>query len=321
MDLAALGIPSPPIAAATDGTFPASWFVMQELHDVQHEFIRTADVRLHYVAAGRGQTVLLLHGFPDFWYGWRNQIPALAAGGFRAVAPDLRGYNESDRPRGVSSYSLTALVQDVSHLISNVAPEGVILAGHDWGGVIAWRLAAQRPDLVKRLIILNAPHHAAFRRELTRNPRQLLRSWYVLANQLPRLPELLLSAFDYAVLRRVLRRGASGTPLMSELELHRYIAVFSTEYALTAALNYYRAAARDMLRGDSVRPEVTVPTLVLWGEQDPYLDRRLLDDLVKWVPQLHLESLPHAGHFLHWEDAATVNELLLAFLSPPPGRT
>jgi epoxide hydrolase 4 len=287
---------------------------MQKLLDVQHAYVQTTDVRLHYVAAGRGPAVVLLHGFPDFWYGWRHQIPALADGGFRAVAPDLRGYNESDRPRGVASYSLTALVQDIGHLIREVAPEGVSLVGHDWGGVIAWRLAAQRPDLVRRLVILNAPHHAAFRRELTRNPRQLLRSWYAILNQLPWLPELLLSAFDYDALRRVLRHGPAGTPLMSAPELQQYIEVFSTEYALTAALNYYRAAARNMLRGENPPPTTAPPTLVIWGEQDPYLDKRLLDGLDGWVPQLHIQRLPYAGHFLQWEEPTTINEQLLAFL-------
>jgi epoxide hydrolase 4 len=285
------------------------------LHGVEHKQATGANLRLHYAAAGEGPPVVLLHGFPDFWYGWRYQIPALAAGGCRVLAADLRGYNESDRPRGVRHYRQHLLVQDVVDLIDDAAGGRADVIGHDWGGIIAWRLAAQQPQSVRRLAILNAPHPGRFLQVLRRHPRQLLRSWYVLFNQLPLLPELLLRARSFALLRRVLRRTEGGALMASEAELDEYVRAFSRPGALTAAVNYYRAAARATLGGrwpDDDR--VRAPTLVIWGEKDRYLDRRLLERLDEHVLDLRIERLPHAGHFVHWQDPGTVNELLLAFL-------
>jgi epoxide hydrolase 4 len=285
------------------------------LHGVEHKRSHGADLRLHYAAAGDGPPVVLLHGFPDFWYGWRHQIPALAAAGRRVLAPDLRGYNESDRPRGVRHYRQHLLVQDVAEFIDQVAGGRADVVGHDWGGVIAWRLAARQPQRVRRLAILNAPHPRRFIRVLRRHPRQLLRSWYVLFNQLPLLPELLLRARDCAMLRRVLRYAEDGASLATESELDEYARVFSRPHALTAAINYYRAAARATLSGRwSDEERLSVPTLVIWGEKDRYLDRRLLERLDEHVLDLRTERLPHAGHFLHWQDPGSVNEALLAFL-------
>src|SRR5262249_33835635 len=148
-----------------------------------HRHALVGGLRLHYVEAGAGPPVLLLHGFPEFWYSWRHQLPALAGAGFRAWAPDLRGYNESEKPAGVRNYRVRLLVEDVAGLIRHTGAGRATVVGHDWGGVIAWRLAMDRPELVERLVILNAPHPGAFLREL-RNPAQWLRSAYVLFFQL-----------------------------------------------------------------------------------------------------------------------------------------
>src|SRR5579884_3024966 len=158
-----------------------------------HRHASVNGVRLHYVEAGRGPLVVLLHGFPEFWYSWRHQIPALAAAGFRVLAPDLRGYNESDKPPGVAAYGLERVAGDVAALVRHAGERRAAVVGHDWGGGIAWWLAMHRPDVVGRLAVLNAPHPAAFRREL-RTPGQLLRSWYVFFFQLPALPEWLFRA-------------------------------------------------------------------------------------------------------------------------------
>ena len=160
-----------------------------------------AGVRLHHVSAGRGPLVLLLHGFPDFWYGWRRQLPALAAAGFRAVAPDLRGYNLSERPARVADYRIERLADDVAALVRALGADRAHVVGHDWGGLIAWQLAMRHPQVVDRLAILNAPHPARFRRLLL-DPRQGLRSWYVAFFQLPWLPERVLGANGRRALRR-----------------------------------------------------------------------------------------------------------------------
>ena len=167
-----------------------------------HRRVSLERLTLHYVEAGSGVPVVLLHGFPEFWYSWRHQIAALAAAGYRPIAPDLPGYNESDKPTGIASYRLELLVDDIARFIGAVAGGPAAVVGHDWGGVIAWELAMRRPELVTRLAILNAPHPAAFHREL-QTPRQLLRSWYALFFQLPWLPEWLAAARNYALLRRL----------------------------------------------------------------------------------------------------------------------
>ena len=166
-------------------------------------------VRLHYVEAGEGPLVVLLHGFPEFWYAWRDQIPALAAAGYRVVAPDMRGYNLSEKPPGVTSYRLEHLTADVAALIRQLGAERATVVGHDWGGAVAWQLPVFHPEVVERLAVLNAPHPGALLREL-RTLEQLRRSWYIAFFQLPWLPELALRAGDAALLRRMLRQDAGA---------------------------------------------------------------------------------------------------------------
>jgi epoxide hydrolase 4 len=270
-------------------------------------------VRLHYVEAGDGPLVVLLHGFPEFWYSWRNQIPALASAGFRVVAPDLRGYNLSDKPPGVASYRMSLLVEDVAGLIRHAGAERACVVGHDWGGAIAWKLALIRPDLVERLAILNAPHPAALRREL-HGLAQWFRSAYVLFFQLPRLPEWLIlrdgCAFLDKVLRQTVRRGA-----FSREDVALYKQALAVPGAATAALNYSRAAMRFPTRpADDERP-ITAPTLLVWGERDRYLGVRLSEGLTRWVRRLRVERLRDASHWVQNDDPQRVNALLLDFLS------
>jgi epoxide hydrolase 4 len=268
-------------------------------------------VRLHYVEAGGGPAVLLLHGFPEFWYSWRRQIPALASAGFRAVAPDLRGYNESEKPPAVASYSPDTLVEDVACLVREVGGRACV-AGHDWGGVLAWGLAARHPGLVERLAVLNAPHPAAYLREL-RGPAQWVRSWYVFFFQLPWLPERLLRAGDYALLRRVLRRQSARRGAFTPADVARYKEALDRPGALTAALNYYRAAFRHPLAGVTGPHTVRVPTLLVWGMRDPYLGPGLTEGLGKWVPDLRVARLPGVGHWVQNEEPEQVNSLLIEF--------
>jgi pimeloyl-ACP methyl ester carboxylesterase len=268
----------------------------------------------HYVQAGRGPTILLLHGFPEFWYCWRHQIPVLAEAGFHVLAPDLRGYNDSDRPAGMASYRLSLLSADVAGLIQQAGPAPAVVVGHDWGGLIAWHLAATRPDLMSRLIVLNAPHPAAFLRELRRGPGQWLRSAYILFFQIPWLPERVLSAGGHALLRRVLRRQPVRSGAFRDEDIRRYQQALARPGALTAALNYYRALLRypgQALRG--VHP-IAVPTLLLWGEKDPYLSVGMTEGLQRWVTNLQVARLPHAGHWLPSDAPEEVNARILRFL-------
>ena len=282
-------------------------------------------VTLRYVEAGRGPLVLLLHGFPDFSYGWRYQLPALAAAGFRAVAPDLRGYNRSSKPPGTSAYDLPLLAADVGALVPALGEErAAAVVGHDWGGVIAWHVAERAPERLARLVILNAPHPAAFAREL-RTPGQLARSLYVLFFQLPGVPELVLRAGgSYAPLLDAMRRMVRRPDALTAADLDRHRAALAQPRALTSALNYYRAFGRRVARQGLGRglerreagtvPQVAAPTLVLWGDQDPALSPRLTEGLDRWVPRLRVRHFPEAGHWVHLDAHEAVNREIVDWL-------
>jgi pimeloyl-ACP methyl ester carboxylesterase len=263
-------------------------------------------IRMRYVESGRGQPIVFLHGFPDFSYSWRHQFPALSGAGWRCLAPDLRGYNETDKPRAISAYNITELVRDIAAFIDKVAGGNAVVVGHDWGGVIAWYLAMRSPTRVRKLIIMNAPHPAAYRRELRRG-KQLLRSWYIGAVQLPLLPELVLSSLHF----RLLTRGAAR----SEPERVIYEEALSQPNALTSALNYYRAAVRSLWHGEHKEiSRITMSTLVLWGQRDAALVPELLDGLEQHVDDLTVIRFPDVGHWVHIDAAQRVNAELLNFL-------
>ena len=292
-----------------------------EVPGVRHRRLRGDGIELHAVEAGEGPPVLLLHGFPEFWHGWRRQLPALAAAGFRALAPDQRGYNSSEKPEGVEAYRLDRLVADVAALIEGEAGGAARLVGHDWGGAVAWATAIRRPELVERLAVLNAPHPAAYRRAV-RRPRQLLRSWYVLFFQLPALPEAAIRALDYAALDWIFRSTARPGAF-DDGDVAACKAALDRPGALEAALNWYRAnLPPDGEPGGGEGPDreraragrVEAPTLVLWGERDPWLGVELLDGLDRWVPDLQVERRPDAGHWLAAEAPGWVNRRLVDFL-------
>lgn len=274
-------------------------------------------LRFHIQESGDGPVVLLLHGFPELCYAWRHQIPALADAGYRTVAPDLRGYNLTDKPSGISSYRLTHLVADVVELILWTGAEPVVLVGHDWGGALAWYVAKDHPELVSRLIILNAPHPVLMKRELG-TWAQRRRSWYVFALQLPLLPQLVMRAFDFAILRRVLRRDPVRVDAFSDAEIRAYRDALARPGALTATINWYRAL-RSGRRGRPVGPRwrdtlIEIPTLVIWGEQDRYLGAALLDGLEELVRPLRVERIPDASHWVQADAPGRVNDLMLEFL-------
>jgi pimeloyl-ACP methyl ester carboxylesterase len=263
-------------------------------------------VRLHWVEQGSGSLVVLLHGFPEFWYSWRHQIPVLAQG-FRVIAPDLRGYNLSEKPK--TGYDMETLTDDVLALVRQLGEERASVVGHDWGGVLAWVYAMRFPEATQKLVILNAPHPARFR-EAVRKPRQFLRSTYVLFFQIPGLPELALGANKAWPIGRLMRRSAARKDAFSPQDLERYREAMARPGALTAALNYYRAAWTNRLPGDQT---VRAPTLVLWAEHDQALGKELTEGLERWVPDLTIRYLD-CGHWTQQEMPEEVNRYLLEFL-------
>ncbi len=271
-------------------------------------------MQLHYREAGQGPLVILLHGFPEFWYSWRQLMPALAEAGYHAVAPDLRGYNLSGKPHGVESYAIDTLADDIAALIEHAGERRAHVVGHDWGGAVAWHLAMRHRELIDRLIVLNAPHPRAFAREL-RMPRQLWLSRYMFLFQFPKVPEAFIARNDFAAVRRILREDPVTPDAFTEEDIDRYIAALARPWALTSALNYYRAAARFRPRhppGYSSRIEA--PTLLIWGDQDSYLDRQLSEGLDRWVPNLTVEHLPNASHWVMADASEEVERLVVNFL-------
>jgi epoxide hydrolase 4 len=280
-------------------------------------YVQTNGLRLHVAEAGPpdGPLVLLLHGFPEFWYGWRHQLPALARAGYRVWAPDQRGYNLSDKPRGRGSYALDSLVEDALGLIDAAGSARACVAGHDWGGAVAWRLAERFPERVDRLAVLNCPHPRAMTRRLRRDVAQLARSWYMLAFQVPWLPEIAGRTGDWAlVTRALLTSSRPGT--FSRHDLDRYRAAWSRPGAFTAMLHWYRALwhSQSAARGAA---GVAVPTLIVWGARDSFLRAVLAEDSLGYCADGRLEWIAEATHWVQHEEPARINALLTEFFGRP----
>jgi pimeloyl-ACP methyl ester carboxylesterase len=304
---------------------------------IEHRLVETNGVRLHCAVDGSGPLVLFLHGFPESWYSWRHQMAALAPY-FRVVAPDLRGYGESDKPGGVAAYALTELVADVAGLVTAFDARDAIIVAHDWGGGIAWQFAMDRPELTNRLVVMNCPHLAIFQQHIRGNVRQLMKSWYMFFFQIPWLPETLLGLNDAWLLGNAVRNSTIQKDAIRDEDIRMLRAAASRPGALRSAINYYRAAFRndDVLAGlpPTVRrflygdrqfapprerledwPKISAPTMLIWGEQDVALNRDLtlgMDPLFTTPPRI--EYIPDSGHFVQQEKPERVNELLLDFL-------
>jgi len=271
-------------------------------------------LRLHAATIGPqdGELVLLLHGWPEFWYSWRRQISALAAAGYRVVAPDQRGYNLSDK---TPPFDIFTLAQDAADLIAACGCERAFVAGHDWGGMVAWSLAILHPEKVARLAIFNVPHPAlTLGGPRTAGLRQALKSYYIYLFQLPRFPEWLMSRNEYAFLRRLLQ--TTSTPgVFDRDELDEYVEAWSRPGMMSASLGWYRAL-RPLLfsgRGRSLIQKVAVPTLIQWGERDVAFDVRLAAKSLDWCEQGQLIRYPTATHWIHQDLPQDVNHRLLLF--------
>ena len=269
-------------------------------------------VDLHAVAAGpeKGPVVILLHGFPEFCYGWHRQIEPLAAAGFRVIVPDQRGYNLSGKPAGLAAYALTELVSDVIAIADQLGGEKTFLAGHDWGAAVAWSTALLHPQRIAKLAVLNVPHPSVMRKFLSTHPRQLLRSWYMFFFQLPWLPEALFSIFNFRVGERALLRSSRpGT--FSEDDLVQYRAAWSQPDALTGMINWYRALFRTRVRFPD--KTVCVPVRILWGERDAFLLPEMARESLRYCTNAELFTFADASHWLQHEEPARVSELLIDF--------
>ncbi len=271
-------------------------------------------ITLHYEEMGdpSGPPVILLHGFPEFWYSWRHQMPALTQAGYRVIVPDQRGYNRSSK---VGPYSVERLTLDIRRLQEALGIEQSDIVGHDWGSVVACGFAAYFPQHTRKLVTMNGPHPSAYQDAMKRGLTQFLKSWYMYFFQIPWLPELALRVNNYAQLRKVF--GSLPKQYVNEQDIQRYVDAVSQPGALTAMISWYRALPGQMLRtgGSLPDPMIRVPTCVIWGERDIALDKICNDTLPRYVPDLEVHYLPNSTHWVQMDDPDEVNRLLLVFLN------
>ena len=287
---------------------------------ITHAYANVNGIRLHYAEAGSGdQLVILLHGFPEFWYSWQKQLDALSES-FHVVAPDMRGYNLSDKPPRVEDYKIDKLVADVIGLIDHFGAKQAAIVGHDWGAGVAWAVAQKHPERVSQLAVLQVPIAAAWRANLTL--KQLRRSWYMFFFQLPCLPEWRISRQGFRVIERTLQHTVARKNSFTSEDVERYKEAARQPGALTGAINYYRANVFDRLfarkrKGDANQSNgrVRVPTLFIYGEKDFAIIPATVRGLDKYIDaSYHEVRIPDSGHWVQNEAPAEVNAALLEFL-------
>lgn len=288
-------------------------------YELEHHTVDTNGMQLHVVQCGPtdGPLLILLHGFPEFWYGWHRQIPVLAAAGFRVWAPDQRGYNLSTKPHRVADYRIDELAADIIGLLDAAGRETAYVVGHDWGAAVAWHLATYHASRIPQVAVLNVPHPSLLPKALRRSIRQLRKSWYIFFFQLPWLPERLVRLRHWWAGRQALRRSSRrGT--FSDADLALYAAAWSQPRAMRSMINWYRAAFRFPKRTMGALPRVTIPLLIIWGEKDAFLNAELAQQSAGKCEQATLHYLK-ASHWVQHEEADKVNELLLSFFPAPAG--
>ncbi|MBP7765480.1 MAG: alpha/beta hydrolase [Deltaproteobacteria bacterium] len=281
--------------------------------DLRERFIETNGIKLHVMEAGPedGPMILFLHGFPEFWWAWRKQLPYFADKGYRVVAPDQRGYNLSDKPEGVAAYNIDKLAKDMIGLIDAYGQKQVYLVGHDWGASVSWWLALKYPDRFRKLVILNVPHPKIMAKNVFTNTAQMQRSWYIFFFQIPGAVDRLAAAGDYEwVLQLITTSANPGT--FSPAELEEYRKAFRQPGAFTAMVNWYRA----MIQTQSEPPrsfDVTVPMIFMWGEEDVAMLTEMADQSMRYCKEGRLIKLPGVSHWIQHEAADKVNAQIAEF--------
>lgn len=282
--------------------------------ELKFDYAQIGGIRIHYATAGDGERlVLLLHGFPEFWYSWRHQIAALSDK-YTVVAPDLRGYNLSDKPAKIEDYNIDKLVDDVTGLIRYFGREKAAVIGHDWGAAIAWATAQNYPDHIWKLGALQVPPASVWKKNQTL--KQFLASWYMFLFQIPALPEFLFRLNDHAALEKALKNSTAEKGIFTDKEISEYKKAWSEQFALTAMLNYYRAnfVKRFFTSSSAVR-KIKVPTVFIYGEQDTAVLPETVKNISEVIEADYEEyRVPTSGHWVQQEAPEVVTEILRAFL-------
>lgn len=282
--------------------------------DVKHEYIEVNDIKLHIARQGKGKKlVVLLHGWPEFWYTWRYQIPVLAEK-YTVFAPDLRGFNLSDKPHGVSNYKADIVASDIAELIKKSGFNKAYIVGHDWGGAIAWTFAAMYPELTEKLVVCNCPHPKIMLKSFKSNPSQLLRSWYMFMHQLPLLPEIMYQFTLPLFFKQFVRGWMYNKQNFSDEDLNEFVKAFKQEGALTGSINYYRAMLQTKPNVHVFKNGIQSPTLLIWGEGDKALGKELTYGTEKYInASYEVKYIPDCSHWTQNDCPEEVNQYLLDF--------
>lgn len=282
--------------------------IKEKLHEVNGIYLNAVET-----GNPQGKALIFLHGFPEHWYAWHQQLPYFADKGFRVIAPDQRGYNRSSKPAGVKAYTLPHLTADIAQFIQQQSEEKVVLVGHDWGGAVAWSVAAHYPQLLEKLVILNMPHPLVFHKHLRKNPKQVFKSMYAAFFQLPFLPEISNRAFNFKLLKTTMLQSALPHTFSKEDFLH-YKEAWRKPRALRAMLNWYRAYKYQPYNSSE---RIKVPTLLIWGKKDSFLNAAMAEPSKAMCRNGELVFLPNATHWLHHEYPHQVNNLIYKFIQQP----
>ncbi|MDH3495100.1 MAG: alpha/beta hydrolase [Acidobacteriota bacterium] len=272
-------------------------------------------IRLHYAKSGSGkELVLLLHGFPEFWYSWRHQLADLADE-YTVVAPDMRGYNLSEKPPDVASYKIDELIEDIAALIKYFGHEQAAIVGHDWGAGVAWAIAQKKPEILSKLACLQVPPPSVWRKNQTF--RQFAASWYMFFFQIPFLPEMLLKSGDFAKLANGLKTTTAREGVFTNEDIEKYREAWARSGALTGGLNYYRANIMKRMFGKAPVPKkIEVPTLFIYGEQDRAVLPQTVEGVGDMVGAEFTElRIPEAAHWVQLEAREKVTTALKEFLT------
>jgi len=282
--------------------------------EFKHGFIKTNQINLHYVSQGMGKLMLMLHGFPEFWYSWRHQIAEFASD-YHVVAVDMRGYNDSDKPKDVSAYQMSELLADVRGVINGLGYEDCILVAHDWGGVIAWNFVYEYPEMIEKLIVMNLPHPAKLFEGL-KTWTQLQKSWYIFAFQIPWLPELIFQANNYQAIASIFVDMAIDKSAFPPEVLTKFQNAAAKPGALTAMINYYRANFKFFSKNTAKDWNISnIPTLMIWGEADTALGKELTYGTSLYVRNIQIKYIQDCSHWVQQERPELVNQYLRSFLN------
>jgi pimeloyl-ACP methyl ester carboxylesterase len=275
--------------------------------EITFDYVPTNGIKLHTAFSGpkNGKPVFLLHGFPDAWFGWKSQIHALASVGFRVIAPDQRGYNLSDKPKGKTKYRMNILTQDILGLADTLGLDRFHLAGHDFGAMVSWSIAMFSPERLFRLVIANVPHPHVMQQYIRKNLAQLRKSWYAFFFRIPKLPERFVRRRNWNRLMSAMAKG------LSEEEQNRYRDAWAQENAITSMINWYRAVSIRSSSQSNASSRITVPTLILWGKQDPHISYEMAQLSEAVCENGQLITFEEASHWVHQDEPDRFNQLMV----------